>query len=274
MKRTVNLLILGAIIFTASISPISPKFENVDAVTHATSTTPAKPAVTAPSKPATAVTVTAKPQTTTSTVSANSSHSGATHKVVSGDALWKIAKKHNMSLEKLLALNPQIKNPNRISVGQLINIEHHDSAIVSEATSSVTDVKTVPAPVAISNPTYKDGTYRGIFMDSGEQQVGIQFKLKNNIVTEASFRVLAYKGIDYKSESADEKIKALNSQYIELLNYLIGKDISISLEDLYSPANIVSSQTVGVDTLSGATIRNGKVISAIRDGLNRGVYSY
>lgn len=43
--------------------------------------------------------------------------------VKSGDTLSRIAKRHNLSLPALLALNPHVFNPNKIYIGQQINIE-------------------------------------------------------------------------------------------------------------------------------------------------------
>lgn len=40
--------------------------------------------------------------------------------VVRGDTLWAIARRHGMTLQQLLALNPGIKNPNLIYVGQKV----------------------------------------------------------------------------------------------------------------------------------------------------------
>lgn len=131
---------------------------------------------------------------------------------------------------------------------------------------------TAPAPTA-PVVSYEDGTYRGVFADSGEFQVGIQFRLTNNVVTSVSFRQLAYRGIDYRT-STDPKIVALRKQHEDLAKYLEGKDIRVSLRDLYKPGDIISPVTVGVDVLSGATLRAGKIVSAVRDALNRGVYSY
>lgn len=46
----------------------------------------------------------------------------AYHTVVKGDTLWALARRYGVSLEKLVALNPQIKNPNLIQVGQEVRI--------------------------------------------------------------------------------------------------------------------------------------------------------
>ncbi|MCM1342762.1 MAG: LysM domain-containing protein [Muribaculaceae bacterium] len=46
---------------------------------------------------------------------------GGTYEVKSGDSLSRIARANNMTLQQLLAKNPQIKDPNKITVGQRIN---------------------------------------------------------------------------------------------------------------------------------------------------------
>jgi murein DD-endopeptidase MepM/ murein hydrolase activator NlpD len=45
-----------------------------------------------------------------------------TYKVKAGDNLSKVAKRYGISLAQLLKANPQIKNPDKIQVGQLINL--------------------------------------------------------------------------------------------------------------------------------------------------------
>lgn len=45
-----------------------------------------------------------------------------THRVVSGETLWGIAERHGVRLEELLAVNPGIKNPNLISVGEAVRL--------------------------------------------------------------------------------------------------------------------------------------------------------
>ena len=47
---------------------------------------------------------------------------GTTYTVQKGDTLSAIAKKYGLTLQQLLAANPDIKNPNLIKVGQVINI--------------------------------------------------------------------------------------------------------------------------------------------------------
>ena len=42
--------------------------------------------------------------------------------VVKGDTLWDIARRQGMSLTALIALNPQIKNPNLILVGEKVRV--------------------------------------------------------------------------------------------------------------------------------------------------------
>lgn len=52
------------------------------------------------------------------------SQSGAAqyYTVVSGDTLWAIANRYNLTLQALLALNPGISNPNLITVGQKVRV--------------------------------------------------------------------------------------------------------------------------------------------------------
>lgn len=47
---------------------------------------------------------------------------GSTYTVVYGDTLSAIAARYGLTLAQLLALNPQITNPNQINVGQVINV--------------------------------------------------------------------------------------------------------------------------------------------------------
>lgn len=46
----------------------------------------------------------------------------AYHRVVKGDTLWAIALRYGVKVEQLVALNPQIKNPNLIYVGDKVRV--------------------------------------------------------------------------------------------------------------------------------------------------------
>ena len=60
--------------------------------------------------------------------SASTAESGGTntqaacHQVVKGDTLWALARQYGVSLAELIALNPQIKNPNLIRVGEEVRV--------------------------------------------------------------------------------------------------------------------------------------------------------
>lgn len=113
MAKALVLLMVLASVTVVSFAPVS-----VDVVSAATNEQPAPAPV--PSKPA---------QPAASTVK----DGGQVYSVVSGDVLWKIAKNHNLTLEQLLKLNPQITNPNRLVVGQKINVGAASTAAVGAA---------------------------------------------------------------------------------------------------------------------------------------------
>ena len=53
----------------------------------------------------------------------------STHTVVAGDTMWRIAVRYEVGLSELKVANPQIKNPDLIYPGQILNIPHTDSAV-------------------------------------------------------------------------------------------------------------------------------------------------
>ncbi|WNF36697.1 FMN-binding protein [Bacillaceae bacterium IKA-2] len=115
--------------------------------------------------------------------------------------------------------------------------------------------------------TYDDGAYRGIYGDRDQLQVGFQFELEGNVFTDVSFRQLAHGENDYRlMEEGDEGYEFLQ-QYEQAIAYLVGKPLE-AIYDLHSPGDFVDD----VDGNSGATIRSNKIFSAIKDGLNRGLY--
>jgi murein DD-endopeptidase MepM/ murein hydrolase activator NlpD len=67
------------------------------------------------------------------------------YKVKAGDTLSKIAKRNGVSLAQLLKANPQIKNPNMIRVGQLINLPDTSTETTQPLPSNVVPVVTAVA---------------------------------------------------------------------------------------------------------------------------------
>lgn len=111
MKKIFSLVLILSLIFTMTVPSI--------AATDATSSATQSPTTQAPATQA--------PAKTSVKTTAVSAPSGDTYVVVQGDAMWKIAKKFNMTLDQLKALNPQIKNISMIRVGERINVNASSS---------------------------------------------------------------------------------------------------------------------------------------------------
>lgn len=107
---------------------------------------------------------------------------------------------------------------------------------------------------------YRNGVYRGTFVSGQENQVEVQFKLKDNKVESPKYRTLFYKGKDYLKDKELEKIK---DKYQAVLEWITGKNIDEGLEGLYKPEEIEKA---------GATVRATKVRAAMQSAINSGVY--
>jgi LysM repeat protein len=102
MKKTIAKALAVTLVLSSMIV-FSPATMQVDVVSAATGTTTTPTTTTAPA---------------TNTVKDGSQ----VYVVANGDMMWKIAKNHNLTLDQLLKLNPQITSPNHIKVGQKINV--------------------------------------------------------------------------------------------------------------------------------------------------------
>lgn len=122
-------------------------------------------------------------------------------------------------------------------------------------------------PALGEEAVYPDGIYRGFYYDGGIEQIAIQFELKDGVFVSLVYRGVKYKDGDYMSEDASDAQKAILRQYRQLGGYLIGKGVS-AIDDLYNPYDIVDD----VDAVTTATMKSGKLISALWDGLNRRPY--
>ena len=78
----------------------------------------------------------------------------ATHTVVRGDSLWKIAVKYQVGLSEIKSANPQIANYDLIYPGQIINIPTTDSSVVGYEKEVVRLVNIERAKNGLSSLTY------------------------------------------------------------------------------------------------------------------------
>lgn len=127
--------------------------------------------------------------------------------------------------------------------------------------------KTIPSTVLPTIPTVADGTYRGFFTDDNLQQISVDVTIKDGTFQSILLRTLQYKDGNYLESDDDERKQQVRSQYEQAIHHLIGTDIS-TLSDLYSPNKIVTD----FDAVSAATLRSTKLVSAILDAFNRGIY--
>ena len=123
-----------------------------------------------------------------------------------------------------------------------------------------------------------DARYRGIYDDRGENQVTIQFYLEDDHFYDISFRQLKYDDVDYHEPEkapedyafATETLEGMAEQYESAIGHLEGEHIS-RLTVLHNPGDL-NIEPEEIDGMSAATIRGSKLVSAIRDALNRGAY--
>ena len=78
----------------------------------------------------------------------------ATHTVVSGESLWKIAVKYQVGLSEIKSANPQIKNFDLIYPGQIINIPTTDEAVTAYEQEVIRLVNEVRVQNGLKTLTY------------------------------------------------------------------------------------------------------------------------
>ena len=88
------------------------------------------------------------------------------YEVKSGDTMNKIATAHNMELDDLVALNPQIKNINLIYVGESISTS---GKVAVKAKTEAVSKKVVEKAVATSNSSEVDLLARLVRAEAGNQ---------------------------------------------------------------------------------------------------------
>lgn len=82
---------------------------------------------------------------------------GTTYKVLHTDSLTSIAAKCNTTIADILARNPQIKNPNIIFDGQILNISGSNSATTTSSSTTTSILYTVVSGDTLSSIAAKFG---------------------------------------------------------------------------------------------------------------------
>ena len=77
-----------------------------------------------------------------------------THKVVSGDTMWKIAVKYEVGLSEIKSANPHISNPDLIYPGQILNIPTTDDNTLNYEKEVVRLVNEIRAENGLKELTY------------------------------------------------------------------------------------------------------------------------
>ena len=121
-------------------------------------------------------------------------------------------------------------------------------------------VSAVAATKSAPKSQYPDGTYSGVYISGQAPQVEVPFNLKNDVITDAKYRTLFYKGHDWLKE--DDFI-AKNDGYMKLLERITNKKIQDVMPTMYNSEEIEKG---------GATVREMKVRSALQYGLNVGPF--
>lgn len=68
---------------------------------------------------------------TGSLMTAPAAAASLSHRVVSGDTMWKLAVQYQVGTSEIIQANPQISNPNLIYPGQILQIPQLDSTVAS-----------------------------------------------------------------------------------------------------------------------------------------------
>jgi len=178
-------------------------------------------------------------------------------------------KKHLLFLPVLL-LAMVLASCGRSSSGSSTPMSSSNPPMSSSSTPVTPDE---PEPIG-----YADGVYRGTYADIGGVEVAVEFTLRDGMIETFDLRGLNIDGVDYLGENIDEFAPEFAKKHTDLLESMVGLDLMDTLDNIFEPDGLLGSM-MGLDDSAAAEdaasprFEGGKVVSAIRDALNRGVYS-
>ena len=126
------------------------------------------------------------------------SASAASHTVVSGDTLWKIAKRYEVGLSEIKSANPQIKNYDLIYPGQTINIPTVDTSVTSFEQEVIRLINEIRAQNGLKALTYDWELSRVARIKSQDMKDNRYFS-HNSPVYGTPFEMMKNFGISYRS---------------------------------------------------------------------------
>ena len=128
----------------------------------------------------------------------NVSAAGTTHTVVSGDSLWKIAKKYEVGLSEIKNTNPQIKNYDLIYPGQKINIPTLDSSVTAYEQEVIRLVNEIRVENGLKALTY-DWELSRVARFKSQDMKDNNYFAHNSPVYGTPFQMIKNFGISYRT---------------------------------------------------------------------------
>ena len=124
--------------------------------------------------------------------------SAATHTVVSGDSLWKIATKYEVGLSEIKSANPQIQNFDLIYPGQVINIPTLDSKVTSYEQEVIRLVNEIRVQNGLNALTY-DWELSRVARYKSQDMKDNNYFAHNSPVYGTPFQMIKNFGLTYRS---------------------------------------------------------------------------
>lgn len=141
--------------------------------------------------------------------------SAASHTVVSGDSMWKIAVKYQVGLDEIINANPNIINPALIYPGQVINIPSLDTSVTSYEKEVVRLVNEIRRENGL-NPLTEDWELSRVARYKSQDMLDNKYFSHTSPVYGSPFTMMKNFGLSYRS--AAENIAKGQSTPKEVVN--------------------------------------------------------